>query len=112
MLIQWEKSDNPCLRIGRYKDQAYYVRLSMSVQFRGGLVNGVWEPRHCHVAKVSLLTSSGAIGLTAVEEEELGVMQTGERSELVDWMETAQSWAETVLVSPMQRLVDKLQQNV
>ena len=108
--LQWVGSDNPCFRLANYKGIHYYLRLSLHMQFRAVTSSdGQTDFQHVPIAYATLFTGADvAIGLQMLEQGELGVMACERKDELLNWIETGQEWAESVLLTPMQRLVQQL----
>ena len=82
----------------------------MFMQFRALTApDGQTDFRHVPIAYATLFTGADvAIGLQMLEQGELGVMASERKDELLNWIELGQGWAESVLLTPMQRLVQQL----
>jgi len=107
-LLCWADSFNPSFRMASYKGHNYYLALKIKLNFRGRLLDGEWQAEHVHLAEAELLSDEQAIGLKRIDTTVLGEMKSDSRSELLDWVEPGQEWAESVLISPMQRLTQQL----
>jgi hypothetical protein len=109
-LLQWTDSYNPTLRMASYNGHNYYLSLKIRAQFKiQGFADGdKTPPLHAYFAEAVLLSDENSIGLKTVESAILGEMKSNSRSDLLEWVEPGQEWAESLLISPMERLVRQL----